>query len=443
MNTKLKTFPGGVHPPDKKGLAFKSPIEPAPVPERLLIPLAQHIGAPCKPVVSKGETVKKGQVIGEAAGFVSAPVHASVSGTVAAVEKMPNIFGAKVDVVIIENDGREEWLEGCNAPQDYAGFDANEIKKRIVGGGVVGLGGATFPTHVKVSPPPDKPIDTIILNGCECEPYLTADHRLMLEHPDRIIRGAQLLMKAVGAKRGIVAVEANKPDAFEQMHRAVGGIDGWSAEMTAVKYPQGAEKQLIKAILKREVPSGGLPMAVGALVSNVGTAAAVCDAITMNIPLIERVTTVTGEGVERPANFLARIGTPAALLLEKAGIKPEAKKIIMGGPMMGLAQYNRELPIIKGTSGILVLTEADGGEYENCIRCGRCIEGCPSGLVPNELSITCEAGDFDLAMERNILDCIECGVCTYVCPARRPIVHLIKLGKAELAKRRRKEQQKA
>ena len=438
MNAKLKTFPGGVHPHDKKELSRERPIETAPVPQLLYIPLAQHIGAPCKALVNKGDAVKKGQMVGEAGGFVSAPVHATVSGTVADVRKMPNIFGAQVDTVVIENDGREEWFEGMNAPQDAANLEPDEIKARIVAGGLVGMGGATFPTHVKVSPPKEKPIDTFILNGCECEPYLTADHRLMLEQPEKTVKGAQLLSKAVGARRGIVAIEANKPDAFEKMREAFSGLDGWSVEMMAVKYPQGAEKQLIKALLGREVPSGGLPMDVGALVSNVGTAAAVCDAVTMNRPLIERITTVTGEGIERPANFLARIGTPISLLLEKAGLRPGAKKIILGGPMMGLAQYNPELPVIKGTSGILVLMEAESGEYENCIRCGRCVEGCPVQLVPSELSIACDAGDFDLAMEKNILDCIECGVCTYVCPARRPIVHLIKFGKAELAKRKKR-----
>jgi electron transport complex protein RnfC len=437
MSTGLKTFPGGTHPPEKKELSRDCAIETAPLPQKLYIPLTQHIGAPCKPAVSKGDAVKKGQVVGQAAGFVSAPVHASVSGTVASVEKMPGIFGSKVDVVVIENDGLETWLEGCNQPQDYSALSPDELRNKILAGGLVGMGGATFPTHVKLSPPAEKPINTLVINGCECEPYLTADERLMLEQPERIVKGAQILLKAVGAKRGIVAVEANKREAFEKMREAFAGLNGWSAELLAVKYPQGAEKQLIKALLRREVPSGGLPMDVGALVSNVGTAAAVCDAVTMNKPLIERVTTVTGEGVDRSANFLARIGTPVGFLLDLVGLKPEAKKIVLGGPMMGLAQFSPELPVTKGTSGILVLNEAQSGEYENCIRCGRCVEGCPSYLVPSTLGILCKAEEFDLANENNLLDCIECGVCTYVCPAKIPLVHLLKLGKAEVARRKK------
>ncbi len=440
MKGKLKTFFGGVHPPDGKALSKDCAIENFPAPEKVYIPLAQHIGAPCKPLVAKGDEVKMGQMIGEAGGFVSAPVHSSVSGKVVAIEKRPNIFGLKSDTIVIENDGQDTWFEGMNQPQDVSGLSADEIKKRIVNGGIVGLGGATFPTHVKVSPPAEKSIDTLILNGVECEPYLTADDRLMLEEPERIVKGAQLLMKAVGAKRGIIGIEANKPEAFKTMSEAVLGVDGWSVEMLRVKYPQGAEKQLIKALLDREVPSAGLPMDAGALVNNVGTAAAVYDAVALNKPLIERVTTVTGEGVERPANWLVRVGTPIRLLLEEAAVRPEAKKVILGGPMMGLAEFDLDLPVIKGTSGILVLTEADDGDYENCIRCGRCVEGCPAHLIPSELSIIVEAGEFDMAKERNILDCIECGVCTYVCPAKRPIIHLIKLGKAELAKRRKKAQ---
>ena len=429
---KLKTFPGGTHPPETKELSRGRPIETVPAPERVYIPLSQHIGAPCKPVVEKGDAVKMGQVVGEAAGFVSAPVHASVSGTVAGIEDRPHIFGPTVPCVVIDNDGRDEWFEGCNQPVDHSSLDHEAIRRKVVEGGLAGMGGATFPTHVKFSPPPEKPIDTVIINGVECEPYLTCDYRLMMEGPQRIIDGAEIILRAVRCDRCIIAIEANKPDAFELMREKVGGRDKISVEMLQVKYPQGAEKQLIKALLGREVPSGGLPMDVGALVSNVGTTAAVYDAVALNKPLIERLCTVTGEGVERPANFLARIGTPLTLLLEKAGLKPGARKFILGGPMMGLAQFTTDLVLIKGTSGVLVLMEADDGEYEQCIRCGRCVEACPSYLMPSELSILAEAGEWEAAKEKNVLDCIECGVCAYVCPARRPIVHLIKLAKAEL-----------
>ncbi len=438
MNENLKTFPGGVHPPDGKALSKECAIEAFPAPGRLFIPLSQHIGAPCKAVVGKGDAVLMGQVIGEATGFVSAPIHSSVSGTVAGIEKMPDIFGRKIDTVVIDNDGRDAWFEGMNRPQDTSSLDAGEIKKRIQAGGLVGMGGATFPTHVKVSPPDGKTIDTLILNGVECEPYLTADHRLMLEQPEKIVKGAGFLMKAVGARRGIIGIEANKPDAIEVMRGSVEGVEGWSVEALAVKYPQGAEKQLIKALLDREVPSGGLPMDVGALVNNVATAAAVYDAVALNKPLIERITTVTGEGVERPANLLVRVGTPISLLLEKTALRGGVKKIVLGGPMMGLAEFNVGLPVVKGTSGVLVLMEAESGDFGNCIRCGRCVESCPSGLIPSELSVLCEAGEFDAAKECGVLDCIECGVCAYVCPAKRPIVHFIKLAKAELARKKQK-----
>jgi len=427
-----KTFPGGTHPPEKKELSKDRPIENAPLPQRVCIPLSQHIGAPCKAVVDKGAAVKKGQVIGEAGGFVSVPVHASISGVVAAVEKRPSLFGGLVPCIVIDGDGKDEWLEGCNKPVDHSRWDAAAIRRKVAECGLAGMGGATFPTHVKLSPPADKPIDTVIINGVECEPYLTCDYRLMLEQPKRIIDGAEIILRAVDCNRGIIAIEANKPDAYEVMKQHAGGHGKISVEMVAVKYPQGAEKQLIKALLKREVPSGGLPMDVGALVHNVGTAAAVFDAVALNKPVVDRVVTITGEGVERPSNFLVRIGTPLTMLLEKAGMMPGAQKLVFGGPMMGLAQFTPDLPVTKGASGVLVLMEAYSGDYQNCIRCGRCVQSCPSYLVPSELSMMAEAREWEMARENNVLDCIECGVCAYVCPAKRPIVHLVKLTKNEL-----------
>jgi electron transport complex protein RnfC len=431
---KFKTFPGGTHPADKKELSKDRRIEPAPAPARVYIPLVQHIGAPAKPLVDKGAAVKKGQMIGEAGGFVSSPVHASVSGKVVAIEKRPGITGGEVPCIIIDNDQKEEWAEGCNIPADWKKLDRGAFRRKIADGGLTGMGGAIFPTHVKVSPPADRPIDTLIINGCECEPYLTCDYRLMLEQPQRIVEGAEIILRAAGCNRCIIAIEANKPDAYEVMKKHAAGREGMSVEMVAPKYPQGAERQLIKALLKREVPSGGLPMDVGALVNNVGTAAAVCDAVALNKPLIERVVTVTGDGVERPSNFLAKIGAPLTELLEKAGLKEGAQKLVLGGPMMGLAQYTTDLVVTKGTSGVVMLMEAYGGDFLNCIRCGRCVQGCPAYLVPSELSMIAEAGEWQLAQEKNIFDCIECGVCTYVCPSKRPIVHLIKLAKNELAR---------
>jgi len=431
-------FPGGTHPPEKK-FAAAEPIREFPPPEMLSVPLSQHIGVPAAPTVKPKDLVARGQVIGEAKGFVSAPVHSPVSGTVLKIEKRPDPFGRPIDYVVIQNDGEERWSEGCDVERDYAAMSAEEIKSAVAAAGIVGMGGATFPTHVKLSPPPDKSVDTVILNGVECEPYLTCDHRLMLEKGREILEGFRLLKRALGASRGIVGIEANKPDAYEKMRSlAEEAGDGLEVELLPVRYPQGAEKQLIKALLDREVPSGGLPLDVGVVVNNVGTAYAVYQACAFGRPLIERVVTVTGEGVSRPANLLCRIGTPVRLLLDEAGLVAGADKVIFGGPMMGLAQYDLDLPVTKGSSGVLVLKNAKAYRSRACIRCGACVRGCPMRLVPSSISVACEAGAADLFEELNVLDCIECGVCTYVCPARRPIVHQIKWAKAVVASRRRK-----
>lgn len=430
-----KTFRGGVHPNDQKHFSNTHPIEVMDVPQILYFPVAQHIGAPAKPIVQKDDLVKKGQVIGEAGGFVSAPIHSSVSGKVLKIEKRPHIFGNMVDNIVIENDGLEEWAEGCNKQDpSWESLTPEELKNRIKSAGLVGMGGATFPTFVKLSPPPDKKIDTVILNGVECEPYLTADHMLMLEKGEGIVHGLNIIMKALGVTTGYIGIEENKPDAIEKMSGLVKDEKNISVIALPVKYPQGAEKQLIKAVLNREVPSGGLPMDVGALVQNVGTAFAAYEAVCFHKPLIERVVTVTGEGVNKPANLLVRIGTLVSDLLKKCELKPEANKVIFGGPMMGLAQHLTDIAVIKGTSGVLCLTDAKIVESGPCIRCAKCVQGCPMGLHPSKLSLLAESKRFDEMKDVNCLDCIECGVCTYVCPAKRPIVHQIKLGKAELAR---------
>ncbi len=439
------TFAGGVHPDDKKHLSKDKPIEKAPTPKVVRIPMSQHLGAPCKPVVEKGAAVKKGQVVGEAAGYVSAPVHSSVSGKVKEVGPYEHIFGNLVANVVIENDGEDSWAEGANIETpDIDSLSVEELKKKITSAGIVGMGGATFPLHVKISPPKDKHIDSFILNGVECEPYLTADDRLMLEKPEGIIQGLQILCKAVGAKDKYIGIESNKPDAIKVMTEAAAKIDPSIKVMELhVKYPQGAEKQLIKAILDREVPSGGLPMDVGALVNNVGTAFATYEAVKLNKPLIDRVLTVTGEAVVNPKNFLALVGTPIQELLDVCGTKPGANKLVLGGPMMGLAQHTTDLVVIKGTSGILVLESKAVGMHGPCIRCGRCVEACPMRLVPSRLSVLLEAKNVALAQENNLLDCIECGACTYVCPAKRPIVQYIKYGKAEIRAVQMREKAKA
>ncbi len=439
------TFQGGVHPDDKKHLSKEQAIEKAPTPRVVRIPMSQHLGAPCKPVVEKGDAIKKGQVVGEATAFVSAPVHASVSGKVIDVGQYEHIFGNLVASVVIENDGEETWAEGANvAAGDIDSLSTDEMKKRINAAGLVGMGGATFPLHVKVSPPKDKPIDSFILNGVECEPYLTSDHRLMLEKPEGILQGLKILSRVVDAKDKYVGIEANKPDAIKVIQEAAAKLDpSIKVIELPVKYPQGAEKQLIKAILDREVPSGGLPMDVGALVNNVGTAYATYEAVKFRKPLIERVVTITGEGVENPKNLLALVGTPIKDILDHCGTKASANRVILGGPMMGLAQHTLDLVVIKGTSGILVIEGKSAGTHGPCIRCGRCVEACPMQLVPSRLSVLLEVKNVELARANNLLDCIECGACTYVCPAKRPIVQFIKYGKNEVRLLQMKERAKA
>ncbi|MFP4056311.1 MAG: electron transport complex subunit RsxC [Candidatus Brocadiia bacterium] len=442
----MRTFEGGIHPEEHKELAKGQPIRALGPPPTVVLPMSQHLGVPCVPTVGKGDEVRKGQVVGEPdpenpKRFVSALVHASVSGTVAAVEPRPHPLGKPVLSVVVDSDGEDAWAEDLLDEADPATLDADAIKARIQAAGIVGLGGAAFPTHVKVSPPPDKPIDTVILNAAECEPYLTCDYRLMVERAGELVEGLQLIAKVLDARDLWIGIEANKMDAYGAFTKAVQGTD-IHVELCEVKYPQGAEKQLIHALTGREVPAGGLPLEVGVVVQNVGTALAVQEAVRYNKPLIERVVAVTGDGVERPANLLVRLGTPLRVLAEEAGRVPGARKLVLGGPMMGVAQYSLEVPVIKGTSGLLVLREAEPVAWRACIRCGRCVEVCPMRLMPNEISIACESRDVDAIAATAILDCYECGSCTYVCPAKRPIVHWVKFGKAELAKRRDEQQKK-
>jgi len=436
-----KTFRGGVHPPENK-LTRDMPVVTCEPPERVTLLLSQHIGAPCAPAVQKGDRVVTGQRVGEPQGFVSAPVHASITGKVVGIEMVSHpVTGTRAPAVVIERDGEEEWAEGANTPRDAAGMDAAAIKRAVSEAGIVGLGGATFPTHVKLSPPPDTKIDTVILNGAECEPYLTCDHRLMLEETEKVVEGFRLIMRALECDHGIIAVESNKPECFEAMRKATEGDSSLRVEMLRVKYPQGAEHQLIKALLGREVPwRGGLPMAVGCVVQNVATAFAVYEAVCLGKPLIERVTTVTGDGVASPGNFRVRLGAPLRSLLDLAGLKPEARRLILGGPMMGLSQKSADAPVSKGTSGVLVLTDESVFPAGPCIRCGRCVRACPYGLTPAVISQAVESENFDLAMEWNVLECKECGCCAYVCPSKRPIVHQVKFAKAELLRRKRERE---
>jgi electron transport complex protein RnfC len=432
---KADTFERGVHPHESKELTAHKPIESAHLPRRVVIPLSQHIGAPAKPEVNIGEEVKRYQMIGSPPGFVSAPVHASISGKVIAISDFLHPSGRMVPSIVIESDGKDEPLPLEDNP-DYLNLPPDEIKALIRDAGIVGLGGAAFPTSVKLSPPKEKPIDTVILNGAECEPYLTADHRLMVERPEDVVNGLKIIMRALGVPRGFIGIEMNKPDAIKVMKDATVGEGDIDVRQLKVKYPQGAEKMLIKAITGREVPpKGGLPMDVGVVVQNVGTAVAIYEAVRYRKPLIERVVTVTGRGVREPKNLKVRIGMMLSELIEDCGgLVDGAVKVIVGGPMMGFAQWSLDVPVVKGTSGVLVQTEEEffpSEEYFACIRCGRCIDVCPMGLNPSMLSILSEKGHYEEAKEYNLFDCFECGSCAFICPSKRPIVQFIRLAKSQ------------
>ncbi|MCD6546746.1 MAG: electron transport complex subunit RsxC [Thermotogae bacterium] len=424
----MLTFKGGVHPPEKKELSKDSPLENFKIPEKVYLYLVQSAGAPPKLLVEKGQEVKTGQKIAETSSIISSNLHSPITGVVEDITKMFHpILGAPSDLLIIKRtDEKDEWdlLDSI----DFEKADSKNLVERIKEAGIVGLGGAAFPTHVKLSPP--KEIDTLIINGAECEPYLTVDHRLMLERTEDLITGIRIIMKILKVKRAIIGVETNKRDAIDTLNRFAG--NGIEIAPLKTKYPQGAEKQLIKAILNREVPSGGLPMDVKVVVQNVGTAIAIKEAVVDGKPLIERGLTITGEGVKTPKNVVARIGTPIEELIEFAGgYNGTVEKVILGGPMMGIAVPNTSIPTMKGTSGIVVLTrEVTGSLYtRNCIRCGRCIEACPMNLRPNVLYKLVKMKRYDDAVNEGLLDCIECGSCAYICPSKIDHVRHLKLGK--------------
>lgn len=433
----LKTFKrGGVHPPENKLSAAKK-IEVLPLPKSVFVPVAQHIGAPSTPVVAKGDSVKTGQIIAKSSSFVSTNIHSSVSGKVKKVDFSADSSGYPKQGIFIDVEG-DEWIEEIDRSETLVKeFDLSgeEIVKKIQDAGIVGLGGATFPTHVKLVPPKGMKADILIINGVECEPYLTSDHRLMLEKADEILVGTRLLMKAMNVEKATIGIENNKPDAIQLLSEKAKNYNGISVQALKVKYPQGGEKQLIKAVTGREVPSGGLPIAVGAVVSNVGTAFAVYEAVQKNKPLFERVVTVTGKNIPNPSNFKVRIGTATSELLEAAGgLSEDIGKIISGGPMMGRAVATTDVPVTKGTSGILLIKteETKRGEVLSCIRCSRCVSVCPMGLEPFLLMTLGEKQIFDRAEKENVMDCIECGSCSYTCPSNRPLLDYIRFGKGKV-----------
>jgi electron transport complex protein RnfC len=430
---KLDPFKGGIHPPYRKqGTAHKA-IEEIPLPDEVIIPLSQHVGAPNSPTVAVGDHVEAGQKIGESDAFVSAPVHASVSGTVKAIEERVNFAGRTVNMVVIEVD-REQPMKWDKA-NDTASLDAERIREIAREAGLVGLGGAAFPTSVKLAPPADKPIDVVILNGCECEPFLTCDHRLMLEKAADIVGGAVLMMKAVAAGKAIIGVEANKMDAVDTMKSAAAANPAIEVRALEVKYPQGNEKMLIEAVTGRKVPPGKLPSEVGALVQNTGTAAALYEAARLGKPVIERVMTVTGPGIREPRNLMVKSGTPISFIIEQCGgFAGSPAKVIMGGPMTGFAQDDLSVSVIKGTSGIVVFSEEEAAEEEErqCVGCDKCVDACPMFLMPNLLVKAIKRGQYEMADALGARDCFECGCCSFVCPSRIPHVGYVRIAKAEI-----------
>jgi len=429
---KKATFKGGIHPAGHKELTSGLQTIAARVPDLVYIPLSQHIGAPCAPLVVVGDLVKKGQTIGMGKGFVSSPVHASVSGKVIGIDVREHPGGSFVPCITIENDRQEEWAETVQPAGDPATLDPEQIRKIILEAGIVGLGGATFPSHVKYAPVEGKKVETVILNGIECEPFLTADHRLMLERSQRIVAGLLYIMRSVGCGRGVIAIEDNKMDAVAALQQAAASASNVSVVVLKEKYPQGSEKQLIYACTGKQVPVGGLPLAVGVIVNNVGTAAAVADAVEHGIPLIERYVTVSGDGVRNPANYLVRIGTLFSELIEQSGGCHEGvEKIIAGGPMMGKTVFSDRLPVVKGTSGIVVLLGAScapGREFA-CVRCAKCIDACPAFLEPTSLVKMAKRSAWEQAEASDVMSCIECSSCVYACPAKIPLIQYIRRAK--------------
>ncbi len=434
----LRTFSlGGIHPKENK-LSAGVKIVPAPLPKEVIIPLGMHIGAPATACVAKGDEVKVGTLIAKSSGFVSANIYSSVAGKVTKIDSVFDASGYKKPAIIISVAEEDVWEESIDRSLELVrecSLDAKAIIDKINEAGIVGLGGATFPTHVKLSPPPGSKAEVLIINAVECEPYLTSDHQLMLEHGEEILVGCTILMKALSVDKCIIGVENNKPDAIKHLSGLCAQYKGIEVMPLKVQYPQGGEKQLIDAVLSKQVKSGALPISTGAVVQNVGTIYAVYEAIQKNKPLIERVVTVTGKSLDKPANYLARIGTPLKTLIEASGGIPEnTGKIIGGGPMMGKALLSADLPVTKGTSGILLISQEESVRkpMRACIRCAKCVNVCPMGLNPTFLMVDTQQQDWERAERGHIVDCIECGSCSFTCPSNRPLLDFIRMGKQQV-----------
>jgi len=450
--SRFRAFPGpgsfahGVHPPQRKELSADAPIEIVPAPRKVILPLLQHVGGPCTPLVKPRQEVAFGEMIGRGEAFVSAALHAPVGGVVQkmAVVTLPN--GRHLQSIVIRTEGeqpggQELWdrLFGGRWPgKAYQAMAPEKISEAIHSAGIVGLGGAAFPTHVKITPVGEKPVDTLVVNGCECEPYLTTDYRVMVEAPEAVVAGALLAARAVGVKRTVIGIEDNKLEAVDALRRLAAGA-GIKIAVLKTKYPQGSEKHLVKAVLDREVPLGGLPADIGAAITNVATVTAVARAVMRGIPLTHRVISVTGGGIVAPKNLLVPIGMAMGEILEICGgLKKTAARIIAGGPMMGFAFTDLQTPVTKGTSGVTVLTHEEIRRVEQsvCVRCGRCVDVCPMNLVPSRLAMASRFKDLSLARRYNITACFECGSCAYICPAGLLLVQHIRSGKALLAAER-------
>ena len=426
-DVRLSGYNGGAHPEENKELAENLPLKKFPEPETVVIPLSMHVGKPAVPVVKAGDTVKLGQKIAEADGFVSSNIHSSVSGTVVAVEPRKHPNRGMVESIVIRSDGKNTTDESVRPNKPLEELSPEEIVDIVKEKGITGMGGAGFPTFIKLKP--GKPIDTVLLNGCECEPYLTADHRVLLEYADDVIYGLKAIMKAVDAPKGIIVIEDNKPDAIALLQSRTEGMDNIEVQTVRTKYPQGAEKTLIKNVLKRLVPSGGLPADVGTVVDNVSTAVAISDAIQKGMPLVERAVSVTGEHIANPGNYMVKIGTSVKALIDYCGgISGEDVTVKMGGPMMGFPLTDEEVPVIKGTNGVIAI-DTDHTKEEECIKCGRCVDVCPMELAPLNFAKYVKEGDAQALLDNHIRDCFECGCCQYICSSKIPLVERIRTGK--------------